>query len=71
MSSRQQIFWRKQLILRRDAIEVQWRTLFPSHDFNTLRLIQPKMLPPSGWSEHWAAAAREYHEERRKFGEKR
>jgi hypothetical protein len=33
-----QCFWRKQLILRRGALEIQWRQAFPRHRFADLRL---------------------------------
>jgi hypothetical protein len=59
------VFWRKQMIHRRIALEIQWRQLFPMHDFSTLRLRTPIAAPP-GWDEHWSAAAREYHDERRR-----
>lgn len=32
------VFWRKQLLHRRMALEIQWRQVFPEHDFATLRL---------------------------------
>jgi hypothetical protein len=50
----QTVFWRKQLILRRRALEIQWRQLFPSHEFETARL------------DAWVKAARAYHEERKR-----
>jgi len=59
----QTVFWRKQLIHRRRALEVQWRQLFPRHSFSDLHLI------PLGWTEAdeeaWRASARAYHEDRR------
>jgi hypothetical protein len=38
MMSSPQSFWRKQLILRRGALEIQWRQAFPRHRFEDLRL---------------------------------
>jgi hypothetical protein len=57
-------FWRKQLILRRDALECQWRQLFPQHDFGTGRLIRR----PLAWDDGWRAAARLYHEDEERKG---
>jgi hypothetical protein len=56
-------FWRKQLILRRDALQCQWHQLFPQHDFGTGRRIRR----PLDWDdEAWARAARAYHAERKR-----
>jgi hypothetical protein len=58
-------FWRKQLILRRDALQCQWRQLFQQHDFGTGRLIRRSL----DWDEEaWARAARAYHAERKRTG---
>jgi len=57
------VFWRKQLLHRRIALEVQWRQLFPRHSFSDLRLIE---LPSSWDEEAWREAARAYHEERKR-----
>ncbi len=38
MSGISQAFWRKQLILRREVIQIQWRQAFPRHRFEDLRL---------------------------------
>ncbi len=64
---RSAISWRKVLLLNRNALLRAWPAHFPSHDFKTLRLLSPiSLVPPPGWDEHWCAAAREYHEERRR-----
>jgi hypothetical protein len=65
---RSAVSWRKAILLNRAALLRGWEIYFPSHDFHSLRLIQPsaKLLPPAGWDEHWRAAAREYHEELRR-----
>ena len=56
-------FWRKQLVLRRGALEVQWHQAFPRHSFSDLRLIRS----PLDWDEDaWARAARAYHADRKK-----
>jgi hypothetical protein len=61
-----EVFWRKQLILRRGALEVQWHALFPYHNFADLRLISPNPAD-SYWSgESWKRAARSYHEDRKR-----
>jgi hypothetical protein len=60
------VFWRKQLVHRRIALEIQWRQLFPRHSFSDLRLIRSPIAAPPGWDEGWSQAAREYHEERQR-----
>lgn len=58
-----EVFWRRQLLLRRGALETQWHQLFPRHEFATLRLIRS----PLDWDEEaWARAARAYHADRKK-----
>jgi hypothetical protein len=59
-----QVFWRQHCLLRRQAIEIQWRQLFPKHDFATMRLRVAPIVP---WpnEESWNASAREYFAERR------
>jgi hypothetical protein len=56
------VFWRKQLMHRRIALEIQWRQLFPCHPFSDpLPLMRRR-----NWNEEaWARAARAYHEERK------
>ena len=50
-------FWRKQLILRRSVIEVQWHQAFPRHSFSDLRLIRS---PSPNWAtEAWVWTAPE------------
>jgi hypothetical protein len=61
-----EIFARKQLLLRRSALLTQWHQLFQQHDFGTGRLRLRQLTPPCGWNDGWRAAAREYHEERNK-----
>jgi hypothetical protein len=62
------VFWRQQILHRRAALFVQWRQLFPRHDFGTLRLIQSAAPPIVPWPNEaaWAESARRYHEERRR-----
>jgi hypothetical protein len=61
------VFWRKQLILRRSALEVQWHQTFPCHSFSDLRLISPPNRADSYWEgEDWKRAARAYHDDRKK-----
>jgi hypothetical protein len=56
------VFWRQHCLLRRQAIEIQWKQLFPKHDFATMRLAPS----PLAWDEEaWAESARRYHQERR------
>jgi hypothetical protein len=63
-----EVFWRKQLILRRGALECQWHQLFPRHSFADLRLIAPPNSADFYWSgQSWKRAAQAYHQERRKF----
>src|SRR6266480_4136000 len=49
------VFWRKQLILRRGALEAQWHQLFPRHAFANLRPIRS---PSPNWAaEAWVLTA--------------
>jgi hypothetical protein len=59
------IGWRRLLLLQRAALLGLWPQYFPEHSFADLRRTQPtaKLLPPRGWDEHWAKAARAYREE--------
>jgi hypothetical protein len=53
--------WRKHLLRQRAQILRAWSEAFPDHDFVTGRLHeQERLVADPGW----AAAAREYHEER-------
>jgi hypothetical protein len=50
-------FWRKQLVLRRSVLEVQWHQAFPRHSFSDLRLIRS---PSPDWAaEAWVWTAPE------------
>ena len=66
-SRRSAVSWRKQLLVNRAALLQAWCVHFPMHDFAALRLARPRPLPPVGWDEHWAEAARAYREERENY----
>ena len=64
-SRRSATSWRKILLQNRAALLRVWPRYFPQHDFATLRPNQSiaKLLPPPGWDDHWAEAARAYRDE--------
>jgi hypothetical protein len=66
VSERSRASWHRILLLNRAALLRAWAIYFPAHDFATLRMRNPKLLPPAGWDEHWSAAAREYHQEKKR-----
>jgi hypothetical protein len=59
------ISWRKIILLNRSALLSAWPWHFPRHDFGTLRLSLPPIVP---WpnEEAWRQAARAYHEDRKR-----
>jgi hypothetical protein len=61
--------FRKSVLVHRIALQTVWPLAFPKHDFATLRLSPPPIVP---WpnEQAWARAARAYHEDRKRSAPK-